>query len=85
MHDNKIIKGSIGIFLNNLDLAHIWEHLSYKSVDELRALLKELPYNKVTWWTKSINICSVITNVAPKKYFMYYLDIIPAICFLISY
>ena len=63
----------------------MWEHLSYKSVDDIKALLTELPYGKVTWETKSISICSVIASVAPKDYLMYYLDIIPAIRFLISY
>ena len=85
MQESKITKGSIGIFFNNLDLAPMWEHLSYKSVDEIKALLTELPYGKVTWWIKSISIYLVITNVAPKKYLIYYLDIIPAIRFLISH
>ena len=39
MQDNKMTKRSIGIFFNNPDLALIWEYLSYKSVDEMRALL----------------------------------------------
>ena len=51
----------------------------------MRDLLTKLPYDKVTWWTKSINIHSVIANVAPKKYCIYYLDIIPAIRFLIGH
>ena len=37
------------------------------------------------WWTKSLSIRSVIANVAPKKYLIYYFDIIPAICFLIGH
>lgn len=77
-------KGSIKMFFINPDLALIWKHLSYKSVDEMRALLTKLPYSKVIWLTKSINIGLVIADVAPKNYFMYYLDIIPAIHFLIS-
>ena len=48
MQDSKITKGSMGIFFNNSDLAPIRKHLSYKSMDEMRALLIELPYNKVT-------------------------------------
>ena len=78
-------KRLMGIFFNNLDLAPMREHLSYKSVDEMRALLTELLYDKVTWGTKSISIYSVTANIVTKKYLIYYLDIIPAICFLISY
>ncbi len=62
----------MGRFFNNPDLAPMREHLSYKNVDKIRALLTELPYGKVTWWTKSMSIRSVIANVAPKKYLMYY-------------
>ena len=51
----------------------------------MRTLIMELPYGKITWWTKSLNIRSVIADVAPKKYLMYYLNIIPAIRFLISH
>ena len=54
-------------------------------MDEIRVLLIELPYGNVTWWAKSISIYLVIADVAPKKYLMYYLDIIPAIRFLISH
>ncbi len=85
MQDNKMTKKSMGMFFNNPDLAPMRKHLSYKNVDEMRALLTELPYGKVSWWTKSINICSVIADVAPKEYLMYYLDIIPAIRFLIGH
>ncbi len=51
----------------------------------MRALLTELSYGKVTCWTKSISIRSVITDVGSKEYLMYYLDIIPAIRFLIGH
>lgn len=44
----------------------------------------ELLYNKITWWTKSLTIYSVIFNAISKKYLMYYLDIISIICFLIG-
>ena len=37
----------MGMFFNNLDLAPMREHLSSKSVDEIRALLTELLYGKV--------------------------------------
>lgn len=37
------------------------------------------------WGTKSLSIRSVIANMAPKKYPLYYFDIIPAIRFLIGY
>ena len=85
MQESKMTKGSMGMLFNNPDLAPIREHLSYKNVDEMRALLTKLPYGKVTWWTKSISIRSLIADVAPKEYLMYYLDIIPAISFLIGY
>ena len=49
MQDSKITKRSIEIFFNNSDLTSMQEHLSYKSIDEMKALLTELPYNKVTW------------------------------------
>ena len=67
MQDSKMTKGSIGIFFNNLDLAPMQEHLSFKNVDEMKALLTKLSYSKVTWWTKSINICSVIADMAQKN------------------
>ncbi len=51
----------------------------------MSALLTELSYGKVTWWTKSLSIRSVIADVALKEYLMYYLDIIPAIRFLIGH
>ena len=49
IQDSKMIKGSMGMSFNNPDLAPMREHLSYKSVDEMKALLTELPYGKVTW------------------------------------
>ncbi len=49
MQDSKMTKGSMGMFFNNPDLAPLQEHLSYKNVDEMRALLTKLPYGKVTW------------------------------------
>ena len=71
MQDSKITKRSMGMFFNNLDLPPIQEYLSYKSIDEMRALLTELPYSKVIWWTKSRSIYSAITNVASKKYLIH--------------
>ncbi len=85
MQDSKMTKRSMRMFFNNPDLAPMREHLSYKNVDEMRVLLTELPYGKVPWWTKSISIRSVIADLAPKKYLMYYLDILPAIRFLIGH
>ena len=85
MQDSKIIKESMGMFSNNPDLALIWEYLSYQSVNSMRALLTELLYGKVIWWTKRINIYLIITDMASKKYFIYDLDIILAIRFLIGY
>ena len=38
----------MGIFFNNSNLALMQKHLSYKSVDEMKVLLTELPYDKVT-------------------------------------
>ena len=85
MQTSKMSKGSMDMFFNNSELALMRQHLSYKNVDKMRALLTELLYDKVTWWTKSLSICSVIPDVALKEYFMYYLDIIPAIRFLIGH
>ena len=85
MQASKMTKRLITIFFSNPTLAPMWEHLSYKNVDKMRALLTELPYDKVIWQTKSLNIRLVTINVAPKNYFMYYSDIIPAIRFLISH
>ena len=85
MQDNKMTKSLMRMFFNNPDLASMREHLSFKSVDEMRALLTQLPYGKVTWWTKSISIRLVITDMAPKEYLMYYLDIITTIRFMISH
>ncbi len=85
MQASKMTKGSMTIFFSNHTLAPMRKHLSYKNVDEMRALLIELPYSKVTWWTRSLNIRSVTADVAPKEYLMYYLDIIPAIQFLIGH
>ena len=42
-------KESMGKFFNNPDLASIQEHLSYKIMDEMKTLVTELPYGKVTW------------------------------------
>ena len=47
IQDSKLTKGLMKRFFNNLDLAAIWEHLSYKSVDEIRALMIESLYGKV--------------------------------------
>ena len=41
-------KESIEGFFSNPNMAPMRKHLSYKSVDEMRALLIELPYGKVT-------------------------------------
>ena len=49
MQDSKMTKRSIGRFFNNPDLALMREHLNYKNMNEMRPLLTELPYSKVTW------------------------------------
>ncbi len=85
MQASKMTKGSMTMSFSNPTLSPMLEHLSYKNVDKMRALLIELPYDKVTWWTRSLSIHSVTADVAPKEYLMYYLDIIPAIRFLISH
>lgn len=51
----------------------------------MRFLLTEILYSKVTWWTKSLSIHSIIVDVAPNVYLMYYLDMILAICFWINH
>lgn len=85
MQAGKISKKSIDMFFNNPNSTLMGEQLTYKNVDQMWALLTELPYNKVIWWTKSLSICSIITDVTPKKYLMYYFDIIFAIHFLIGH
>ncbi len=82
---SKMTKGSMIMFFSNPTLTPMREHLRYKNVDEMRALLIELPYSKVTRWTRSLSIYSFTADVALKKYLMYYLDIIPAIRFLIGH
>ncbi len=76
---SKMTKGSMTMFFSNPTLAPMRKYLSYKNVDKMRTLLTELPYSKVIWWTRSLSIHSVTTDVTPKEYLMYYLDIIPAI------
>ncbi len=49
MQASKITKESMIMFFSNPTLASMQEHLSYKNMDEMRALLTELPYGKVTW------------------------------------
>ncbi len=85
MQAGKMTKGSMTMFFSNSILAPMREHLNYKNMDEMKALLTKLPYGKVIWWTRSLNIRSVTADVAPKEYLMYYLDIIPAIRFLIGH
>ncbi len=85
MQVSKMMKGSMTMFFSNLILAPMREYLSYKNVDKMRALLTELLYSKVTWWTRSLSIRLITVNVAPKEYLMYYLDIIPIIRFLIGH
>ncbi len=79
MQASKMTKRSMRMFFSNPTLAPMREHLSYKNVDGMKALLTELPYGKVTWWTRSLSIRLVTADVAPKEYLMYYFDIIPAI------
>ena len=64
------------MIFSNLTLIPIQEYLNYKNVDKIKVLLIELPYSKVTWWIKSLCIRLIITNIALKKYLIYYLDII---------
>ena len=85
MQDSKMTKKYIRIFVNNSNLATMRKHLNYKSIDKMRNLLIELPYNKVTWQIKSRNIHLAIADMLPKKYLIYYLDIILAIRFLIGH
>ena len=48
MQINKISKGSIGMFYNNLDLVPMQQYLSYKNVNKMKTLLIKLLYSKVT-------------------------------------
>lgn len=54
------------IFFTNPDLASMQEHLNYKNIDKMKALLIELPNSKITWWTRRLSTHSVTVNVAPK-------------------
>lgn len=47
MQTSKMSKKAMDMIFNNSDLAPIQEHLSYKNIDELKALLIELAYGKV--------------------------------------
>ena len=49
MQASKMTKELMTIFLNNSTLTSMREHLSYKNVKKIRALLIELPYDNVTW------------------------------------
>lgn len=85
MQASKLLKRSRNIVFSNSNLALKKKQQSYKIVDELKALLTKIPYSEVTWQTKSLNIWSIITNITPKIYLIYYFDIIPTIQFLISH
>lgn len=85
MQVNKMIKRLMGIFFNNPDLAPMWKYLSYQNVNEMRTLLTELVYDQDILLIKSLNIYLLIANMALKEYLIYYLDIIPAIYFLINH
>ncbi len=85
MQASKMTKKSMTMFFSNPNLALMREHLSYKNVDEMRVLLIEFSYDKITWWTGSLSIRLVTADVASKEYLMYYLDIILAIRFLIGH
>lgn len=67
------------MLFKNLNIAVIWKYLRYKNIDEMMFLLTKLPYSKIIWQIKSLNIYSVIVNVVSKKYHIYYLIIIPII------
>ena len=49
MQASKMSKKAISMFFNNLDLALIYQHLSYKILDEITMLLIELPHDKIIW------------------------------------
>lgn len=51
----------------------------------MQILFIEILYDKVIWWIRSLSRCSVIADIPLKKYLIYYLDIILAICILIGY
>ena len=80
MQASKMTKELMTIFLvTNLTLTTMWEHLSYKNMDKMKALLTQLSYYQVIWWTKSLSIYSVTVDMTPKEYLIYYLNIISAI------
>lgn len=49
MQDSKITKRSLRMFFNNPDLVFIQKHLIYKNVYKMKALLRELLYDKINW------------------------------------
>ena len=67
MQASKMRKRLMTMFFSNPILILIWEHLSYKNIDKIKALLTKLLYGKVIWWTKSLSICLVIADVALKN------------------
>lgn len=54
-------------------------------MDNIKALLIKLLYSKLTQQIESLNISLITVDMALKKYLMYYLDIIPAIQFLLGH
>ncbi len=48
MQASNMTKESMTMFFSNPTLALIQEHLSYKNMDKMRALLIKLPYGKIT-------------------------------------
>lgn len=80
-----MLKTSMEIFFNNLNLALMQQYLTYKNINKIQLLLIKPPYGKVTWWIKHLNIHLIIADMALKKYLIYFLNIIFTIYFLINY
>lgn len=55
------------MFFTNYSLVLIWKYLSYKNIDEIKSLLTELSYSKVTWQTRGLNIRLDTTDIIPKN------------------
>lgn len=49
MQASKMIKGLMTTLFINFNLTPIQEYLYYKNIDNIRAMLIELAYYKVTW------------------------------------
>lgn len=64
--------------MTNCNLVFMQEYLNYKNMDKMRVLLTKLLYSEIIWWTRSLSIYLIITDLVSK-------DITLAIQVLISH